>query len=148
MDLEYLFSELEIKESDALIDLADSNWKDKVTLPSRVIRMLENAKKWEPKAIFCFDNKPLILFFENPKDKKELHKAVWNFNETPIVFVIENGNVSIYNGFILDENTELLKELGGKESLIDFKYFELVTGKLSKNISKTSLIKIGLIINY
>lgn len=129
MNLKNIFSKLEIEETDALIDLTKKGWKEKVDFPSRVTRLLENTDKWSPKAIFCFGNKPLILFFENPEKKEELHKVIWNFNETPIVIISEDSMVSIYNGFSINENTELLEKLGGDEVLNDFKYFELVTGK-------------------
>ena len=68
MDLKSLFKTLEIDETDSLIDLTQNNWQEKVTFPSRVIRLLEDTEKWSPKAIFYFDNKPLILFFENPEN--------------------------------------------------------------------------------
>lgn len=136
MNLQQLFSKLEINESDSLILLSDKDWKKKVTFPSRVIRLLEDARKWSPKAIFCFDNKPLILFFENPQNKAALHKAVWNFNETPIVVISENDAVTVYNGFAIDENTKLLKQLGGSEVLNDLNYFELVTGKTFEKYNK------------
>jgi hypothetical protein len=129
MNLQQLFSTLEICESDSLILLSDRDWKKKVTFPSRVTRLLEDTEKWDPKAIFCFDNKPLMLFFENPTNKEALHKAVWNFNETPIVVVTEKDEVAVYNGFAIEENTSLLKRLGGNEVLNDFNYFKLVTGK-------------------
>jgi hypothetical protein len=128
MNLLQLFSKLEINESDSLIMLSDNDWKKKVTFPSRVIRLLEDTEKWNPKAIFCFDNKPLMLFFENPTHQEALHKVVWNFNESPIIVVTENDVVTIYNGFVIDENTALLKQIGGAEVLTDFNYFQLVTG--------------------
>ncbi len=124
-----IFKRLNLENTDALIKLSDANWKEKVTFPSRVIRLLEDTEKWNPKAIFCFDNKPLVLFFENPENKETLHKTAWNFNETPIIIVVEDNEVSIYNGFAIDENTNLLQELSGNEKLNDFNYFELVTGK-------------------
>lgn len=136
MNLQQLFSALEINESDSLIMLSDKDWKKKVTFPSRVVRLLENTDKWSPKAIFCFDNKPLILFFENPENIATLHKALWNFNETPIVVISENDAVTVYNGFVIDENTELLKLLGGDDVLNDLNYFELVTGKTFEKYSK------------
>ena len=80
-------------------------------------------------AFFCFDNKPLILFFKDPQDRKALHQAIWNFNESPIAIILENNVVEIFNGFAIDENKQLLKRLGGNETLNDFTYFELVTGK-------------------
>lgn len=129
MNLQKLFSDLEINKKDSLIKLSDKDWKTKVAFPSRVVRLLEDSKKWSPKAIFCFDNKPLILFFENPINKEELHKTVWNFNETPIIIVSENDTITVYNGFAIDENTKLLQKLGGNEILNDLNYFKLVTGE-------------------
>ncbi|HNY45035.1 MAG TPA: N-6 DNA methylase [Bacteroidales bacterium] len=127
---------MNIYDSDSLIRFTDDKWKEKVMFPSRVIRLLEDTEKWDPKAVFCFDNKPLMLFFENPKNKETLHKTVWNFNETPIIIVIEDSVVSIYNGFAIDENTNLLKQLGGSGELNDFNYFELVTGKAFEKYNK------------
>lgn len=129
MELVDIYKRLELESSDSLIKLSDENWKNKVSFPSRVIRLLEDTEKWSPKAIFYFDNKPLMLFFENPENKEELHKAVWNFNETPIIIISENDAVTVYNGFAIDENTNLLKKLGGDEILNDLNYFKLVTGK-------------------
>lgn len=134
--LNKVFERLNVDNSDSLIRLTDENWKEKITFPSRVIRLLEDTEKWDPKAIFCFDNKPLVLFFENPENKEVLHKTAWNFNETPIVVVVENNQVSIYNGFAIDENTNLLKQLGGSDKLNDFNYFELVTGKTFEKYNK------------
>jgi hypothetical protein len=71
----------------------------------------------------------LILFFENPKDIVSLHKAIWNLNESPIAIIVENNVIEIFNGFSIDENTKLLKSLGGESELTDFSYFQLVTGK-------------------
>lgn len=136
MDLQHLFSTLEFKDKDSLIMLSEEGWKDKVVFPSRITRLLKDAEKWSPKALFYLDNKPLVLFFENPKNKAELHKAVWNFNETPIVIIVEDNQVNVYNGFAIDENESLLKRFGGSEVLNDFSYFELVTGKTLEKYEK------------
>jgi len=71
----------------------------------------------------------LILFFENPDNLKALHKAIWNFNESPIAIIVSEENVDIFNGFAIDKNTSLLRSLGGIDKLSDFTYYELVTGK-------------------
>lgn len=102
-------------------------WKTETSFPNRVKRLIE--RKIEPTAFFCFDNKPMILFFDNPTNKADLHEAIWNFNECPIAIIIENDSVEIFNGFAIDENTKLLKSLGRQDKLNDFSYFELVTGK-------------------
>ena len=131
MDLLDVYKRLGLEGSDALITISsDKEWKNRTSFPSRVYRLLErNEILSSLKAFFFYDNKPLILFFEKPANPKALHKAIWNFNESPIVIVVSEGNVDIYNGFAIDKNTSFLKSLGGIEKLSDFTYFELVTGK-------------------
>ncbi len=128
MNLQEIYKRLELTD-DCLIHLSDPEWKSKVSFPSRLLRLLESNDVLKTlEAFFCFDNKPLILFFAGCNDKKALHKAVWNLNESPIVIVIENNAVEIYNGYRLDKESGLLESIGG-EKLSDFSYFELVTGK-------------------
>ena len=129
MDLQEIYDKLSFTDA-SLIRLSDKNWKKKVVLPSRVCRLLEENELLRTlDAFFSFDNKPLILFFKDPQDRKALHQAIWNFNESPIAIIVENNVVEIFNGFAIDENKQLLKRLGGNETLNDFTYFELVTGK-------------------
>lgn len=129
MGLQEIYDKLSFTD-DSLIRLSDKDWKKKVVLPSRVCRLLEENEFLRTlDAFFCFDNKPLILFFKDPLDKKALHQVIWNFNESPIAIIVENNVVEIFNGFAIDENKQLLKRLGGNETLNDFTYFELVTGK-------------------
>ncbi len=137
MNLNDLYKKLGLT-GDCLFRKGKGNWSDvEVSLPSRIRRLLEKNELLKTlDAFFYFDNKPLILFFENPKDKKALHKAIWNFNESPIVIIVENGAVEIFNGFDIDENSKLLKSLGGEGKLDDFKYFELVTGKTWEKYNK------------
>jgi len=126
--LQDIFTKLNITE-DALIRLSDKEWEKKVQLPNRTRRFLEQTT---PDAFFCFDNKPMILFFENPKNKKKLHKHIWNFNETPIVIILESGSIEIFNGFRVNElgnDKGFLFKIGNQEKINDFTYFKLVTGK-------------------
>lgn len=125
--IENIISKLGLSEKDGLFLMDNDQWKKETSFPNRVKRLIE--RKIVPQAFFCFDNKPMILFFENPKDKKQLHEAIWNFNESPIAIIIENDNVEIFNGFNFLKETEMLEKLGGIEKLTDFGYFELVTGK-------------------
>ena len=129
MVLDEIYKKLELTD-DCLIRLSDPNWKSRVSFPSRVFRLLEtNDLLKQMDAFFCFDNKPLILFFKEPEDKQALHKAIWNFNESPIAIIETKGAVEIFNGFSIDEKHRLLQYIGGEDTLNDFKYFELVTGK-------------------
>jgi len=133
MNLQEIYTKLKLTEDDSLIRVSENKeWQKKVALPSRIYRLLEKNELLKTlDAFFCFDNKPLILFFnlEDGNKKQELHKAIWNFNESPIAIIVENNAVEIFNGFSIDENTKLLHSIGGVEKLDDFTYFELVTGK-------------------
>lgn len=125
-NLQKIFDSLGLKEGNGLYVRANGDWKNECSFSSRVSRLIEG--KIKPDAFFVFGNKPLILFYENPSDKLSIHKAVWNFNESPIVFIVEDDNLEIFNGFhfLKDENS--LKSIGSYEKLDDFNYFKLVTG--------------------
>ncbi len=125
--LEELFSKLGLSKDNGLYITKEGLWKTDIAFPNRVKRLIE--KKIEPDAFFCFDNKPMILFFHNPSNKKELHKAIWNFNECPIAIIVENGIVEVFNGFNYLKESGLLEKLGGTQELNNFTYFELVTGR-------------------
>jgi len=122
-NLDNILQSLELKNEDGSYKDGLYFANDALPFPNRVKRGL---KQINPKAIFCFDNKPLILFFENPENKCELHNKIWNFNEVPVVIIIENGEVDIFNGFNL-LTSKTLERLGGEDNLTDFSYFQLVT---------------------
>jgi hypothetical protein len=123
---------LGIDTTNGLYYTKDANWKTDLRLSSRIVRCFEQIN---PDAFFCFDNKPLILFFENPTDSN-LHKKIWNINEAPVVITVNNGSVEIYNGFNLLADKNTLEKLGADDKLTDFSYFQLVTGKTWKNYEK------------
>jgi hypothetical protein len=121
-----IFQKLGIDTSNGLYYTNDNDWKQTLQLPNRIGWLLE---KIHPDAFFVFDNKPLILFFDNPvKDQNKLHEEIWNFNESPVVIISQKGAVEIWNGFSIDEKTKLLRSISS-DRLTDFTYFELVTGK-------------------
>lgn len=126
-ELKNLFIKLGLDETNGLYVTKDELWKTETAFPNRVKRLLE--RKILPDAFFCFDNKPLILFFYKPSNKQELHKAIWNFNECPITIIVEQDNIEIFNGFNYLKEKASLEKIGGTEKLNDFSYFELVTGR-------------------
>ena len=125
-NLQKIFDELGLNEGNGLFLLYTSDWKKKCNFSSRVNRLIED--KIRPDAFFCFGNKPLILFYENPENKTTIHKAIWNFNESPIVFIVEDNLVEIFNGFNFLKSSDELEKIGTNEILTDFNYFKLVTG--------------------
>ncbi|GHT10808.1 type I endonuclease-methyltransferase fusion protein [Bacteroidia bacterium] len=122
-----IFQKLGIDTTNGLYYTDDTEWKSKLQFPNRIVRLLENNIK--PDAFFCIDNKPLILFFENPTDS-DLHKKIWNFNETPIVIISQNDVVEIFNGFKYEKELKSLAKIGNSDKLTDFTYFHLVTEKI------------------
>jgi len=125
--IEEVFSNLGLNRDNGLFFTAEGSWEDDTSFPNRIKRLIN--RKIQPNAFFCFDNKPIILFYENPSDKLELHKAIWNFNECPVVIISEGDSVEIFNGFKYEKDNKTLEKLGGIEQLNDFTYFELVTGR-------------------
>ncbi len=128
-NIEEIFQKLGINEQNGLYYTQNAEWKTKLHFPNRIMRLLENSIK--PNAFFCIDNKPLILFFENPNDT-ELHKKIWNFNETPIVIIIKNDTVEIFNGFKYERDLNELARIDSNK-LTDFTYFNLFTDKTWEN---------------
>ncbi len=126
-ELKTLFTKLGLDKTNGLYVTEEELWKTETAFPNRVKRLLE--RKILPDAFFCFDNKPLILFFDTPSNKQELHKAIWNFNECPITIIVEQDNIEIFNGFNYLKENASLEKIGGTEKLNDFSYFELVTGR-------------------
>jgi hypothetical protein len=123
--LDKIFQTLSMDTNNGLYYANDTKWKSELQFPNRVVRLLENSIK--PDAFFCIDNKPLILFFENPTDT-ELHKKIWNFNETPIVIITKNNTIEIFNGFKYEKDLTELARIDSSR-LTDFTYFKLFTDK-------------------
>ncbi len=122
--LTQILEKLDLSTENGLFFKGD-NWEG--LFSNRVERLLTNTIK--PDALFCIDNKPFILFFENLTDKKGKLREIWNFNECPIVIVIDQSSVEVYNGFEFLTKQNTLRLLGTEEVLNDFNYFSLVTGK-------------------
>ncbi|WP_347173634.1 hypothetical protein [Polaribacter uvawellassae] len=56
----------------------------------------------EPDAYYVFNKQPLILFFDLTDEKnkvreKEIHKQVWSFDNSPVIFVIKGDEIRVYN---------------------------------------------------
>lgn len=125
-NLEEIFDHLHMKDRDGLyIITAEKKWEG--VLPARIERLLND--KLKPEAFFCIDNKPILLFYNSPRNKEELFKAIWNFNESPVVIVNEPDTVDIFNGLSYLEKEKTLEKLEDNNNLNAFSYFELVTGK-------------------
>lgn len=124
MSLNAIYHTLNLNSSSGLCITANNkNWKGR--LPQRLERLI--VEKIKPEAFFCFENRPLILFYDSPTNKLEIFKKIWNFNETPIVIINQDDAIEIYNGFSYLKDKKTLEKLS--ETIADFSYFKLVTGR-------------------
>ncbi|NOQ26950.1 MAG: N-6 DNA methylase [Bacteroidales bacterium] len=123
-----IFNNIGIHKDNGLFITSENKWQQACMFSNRIERLIAN--KLKPDAFFCFDSKPLILFYESPQNIESIHKAIWNFNESPIIIIAEDNEVEIFNGFKYINDEATLSFLGDKEILNDFNYFEIVTGKV------------------
>jgi N-6 DNA Methylase len=89
-------------------------------------------KEFNLYAAFCIDEKPLLLFFNNPETQfeKELHKWIWNYNQSAVAIIVKGNQVDIFNAFSFNKESELLNILDTSENLYThFNYLQLITGE-------------------
>lgn len=74
------------------------------------------------------NNPVFLLFYKDIEQEKEkqLHKKIWNFNIAPLVFIIKESDIEIYNGFKYKKNREHLAKVSLDTD--DFNYLKLQTG--------------------
>jgi hypothetical protein len=126
-NLSDIFDTLGINKNNGLFVTHENLWQEECQFASRVKKLIEN--KLRPDAFFVFDNKPLILFYDSLENSESIHKALWNFNESPVVFFANNSSVEIFNGFNYLKEHSALQKIGDNGNLNDFSYFEIVSGK-------------------
>ena len=100
---------------------------------SEVQKKIEIIK---PDAYYVFNKQPLILFFDltNEKDnerEKLIHKQVWSFDNSPVIFVVKENEIRVYNALNYSKNDESLEEIKFKDSKerdSKFSFWELQSG--------------------
>lgn len=125
MQIDSVLERLNLLDKDGLFYLSEIKLNEFNIVSNRI---KETLLKLQPNAIFCINNEPLILFFDNPQNIDILEKQIWNFNQTPIVFIISQNQVQIKNGFNFVKNTGL-NDLTDSNNISDFDYFKLITGE-------------------
>ncbi|MFA9192677.1 DNA methyltransferase [Flavobacterium sp. FZUC8N2.13] len=99
---------------------------------SDINKKLEDIK---PDAFYVFNNQPFILFFDltsntDLEKENEIHKKVWSFDNSPIIFVIKNAEIKIYNALNFEKHKGLEEiELSEKERNKKFSFWNLQSGE-------------------
>lgn len=102
--------------------------------------ILNKIKRISPDAVYVFNNQPLLLFFDltNSDDlnkESEIHKKVWSFDNSPIVFILKDKDISIYNALNYIKNKDgrggYLQEIEISEEERDekFSFWSLQSGE-------------------
>lgn len=125
MQLESVLKSLNLLEKDGLFFYADLANTFKSSIFNN--RIKESLNKIKPDAFFCINEEPLLLFFYTYSDIEVLEKQVWNFNQSPAIFIYHNGRWIIKNGFKYLNDKQCLDTLSNNIS--DFDYFEIITGQ-------------------
>ncbi|MBS0026713.1 N-6 DNA methylase [Chitinophaga sp. 22321] len=141
-----IHNKLGLNKSNGLVLSEDKD----IALVRKIDKIINNPLT-KPHSVFCMGDKPFILFYEKPKDRNGLFKAVWNLNEIPIVIIVEDTTVDIYNGFEYLKTESSLALISNSNGLSDFEYLKLVTGdtweKYASNLNYKNRVDFKLLEN-
>jgi hypothetical protein len=99
---------------------------------SDINKKVEDIK---PDAFYVFNNQPFILFFDltsnsDLEKENEIHKKVWSFDNAPVIFVIKDTEVKIYNALNFEKHKGLEEiKLSEKERNRKFSFWNLQSGE-------------------
>ena len=120
------------------------------TFPSKETEKKLNIIK--PTAYYIFNDQPYILFFDltenrNQEREKEIHKQVWSFDQSPLIFIVKDGDVEIFNAFSYDKKQSSLQKINVSEQDRNkqFSFWNLQSGEawkwLQENFYKNNIQK-------
>ncbi len=91
----------------------------------------------KPTAFYVFNEQPLILFFDLSENydadrEKEIHKQVWSFDQSPIIFIVRADEIKIFNAFAYNKKYERLEEIKISKEEIEkqFSFWNLQSGNV------------------
>ncbi|MDR1197702.1 MAG: hypothetical protein LBK94_01645 [Prevotellaceae bacterium] len=143
-ELDNLLNQFELKDSETVFFKNKEN-RYSINLPSDIQTKLGLI---QPDAIYVFNNQPFILFFDltgKDDDEKEnnIHKKVWSFDNSPIIFIIKDNDIQIYNAlnYIKEKNRLEEIELSEDERNQIFSFWNLQSGATWKWLQDEYLTK-------
>lgn len=133
--LENILNQLNLIKHNAVFFREEKNGQVFNGFSSELQKKLDIIK---PDAFFVFNHQPFILFFDltqNTKTEKEIHKQVWSFDNAPVIFIIKQKEVQIFNAFHYNKNNQCLDEilLTEEERNKKFSFWNLQSGFTWKN---------------
>jgi hypothetical protein len=87
----------------------------------------------QPDAFFVFNNHPFILFFDLTQKssiEENIYKQVWSFDYAPVIFIIKNDEVKIFNALDFNKKFNRLEEINitEDERNLIFSFWNLQSG--------------------
>lgn len=130
--LNNLLNQLDLIENKAVFFRDEVDGEVFSRFSSDINKKLELIK---PDAYYVFNNQPFILFFDLTSIKSieretEIHKQVWSFDNSPIVFVIKDTDVKVYNALSYSKKEKSLDEIKLSQDEIEdkFSFWNLQSG--------------------
>jgi len=127
-----IFKILNLNLQNGLYSVSEADWHG--ILSERTENILKNIIK--PDAFFLLNNEPFILFFENPVNKEHIFKNSWNLNLSPIIFIISESEIEIYNGLSFLKEERSAAKLPMENWQENYSYFNIVSGKTWEQFAK------------
>ena len=130
--LNNLLNQLDLIENKAVFFRDEVDGEVFSRFSSDINKKLELIK---PDAYYVFNNQPFILFFDltlntDLEKENEIHKKVWSFDNAPIIFIIKDTEVKIYNALNFEKHKGLEEiELSQKERNKKFSFWNLQSGE-------------------
>jgi hypothetical protein len=131
--LKNLLNQLNLIENEAVFFRNKEAGKTFDAFSSDIKKNLNNI---QPDAFFVFNKQPLILFFDlseldDSKKEIEIHKKVWSFDISPVIFVIKNTEIKVYNALNYIKKEKSLEELKftEEERTRKFSFWNLQSGE-------------------
>ncbi|KAA6340306.1 hypothetical protein EZS27_011831 [termite gut metagenome] len=110
--LDNFLAQLGLKDTDTIFFKNEEN-RYGIALHPEIRKKLELM---QPDAIYIFNNKPFILFFdltqkEDSEKEDNIHKQVWSFDNSPIIFIIKENDIHVYNALNYIKKDSRLEEI-------------------------------------
>lgn len=115
--LKILLNQLDLIENDAVYFRKEEDGAVFNGFSSDIFKKLQDI---QPDAYYIFNKQPFVLFFDlttatDLQKENEIHKKVWSFDHAPIIFVIKDADVKVYNALNFEKHKGLEEIILSKE---------------------------------
>lgn len=130
--LKNILNQLDLIENNAVFFRDKEDGEVFTDFSSDINKRLEEIK---PDAFYVFNKQPFVLFFDLTSNsdlerESEIHKKVWSFDNSPIIFVIKDTEVKVYNALNFEKHKGLEEiKLSEKERNSKFSFWNLQSGE-------------------